>query len=179
LARDLFDRNDKKSSATYFECFIGYLFAKKFGCNPAAQETFQIGNKLVSLPTDFIFKTEKQNIHLPVKTSTRERIIQAWAHQRILTEQTQGDFKGLLVIFSETKLDANNHEVIDVCVPDQWLIYQKYLARIDEFIILIFLKNMFNCKQHIRTCSISDRLPKHFNRNQRNSFNSVSIGSAY
>ncbi|MDR0835677.1 MAG: hypothetical protein LBN11_03730 [Tannerella sp.] len=132
LARDLFDRNDKKSSATYFECFIGHLFSKKFGCNPAAQESFQIGNKSVTLPTDFLFKTDKQNYHLPVKTSTRERIIQAWSHQRILTEHTNGRFKGMFVIFAETKLDANNHEVIEICVPDQWLIYQKYLARIDK-----------------------------------------------
>jgi hypothetical protein len=132
LARDLFDRNDKKSSATYFECFIGHLFSRKFGCNPAAQETFCIGDKTVSLPTDFLFKTGKQNYHLPVKTSTRERIIQAWSHQRILSEQTQGGFRGLLIVFAETKLDANNHEVIEICVPDQWLIYQQYLARLDE-----------------------------------------------
>lgn len=132
LVRDLFDRNDKKNSATYFECFIGHLFSRKFSSNPSAQEMFHIGNKTVSLPTDFLFKTDKQNYHLPVKTSTRERIIQAWAHQRILTEHTHGGFKGLLVVFSETKLDANNHEVIEICVPDQWLIYQKYLARLDE-----------------------------------------------
>ena len=132
LARDIFDRNDKKSSATYFEYFIGYLFAKKYGVNPAAQETFCIGNKKVSLPTDFLFKTDTQKIHMPVKTSTRERVVQAWMHHRILNEQVQGSFKGNLIIFAETKLDANTHEVIEICVPDQWLIYQRYLAKIDN-----------------------------------------------
>jgi hypothetical protein len=132
LVRDLFDRNDKKSSATYFECFIGHLFSKKFGCNPATQELFQVGNKSVSLPTDFLFKTDTQNYHLPVKTSTRERIIQAWSHQRILAEHAKNKFKGLLIVFAETKLNAKNHEVIEICVPNQWLIYQKYLVKIDE-----------------------------------------------
>jgi hypothetical protein len=80
LARDLFDRNDKKSSATYFEYFIGHLFAQKFGVNPAAQESFCIENKTVLLPTDFLFKTDSLKIHMPVKTSTRERVVQAWTH---------------------------------------------------------------------------------------------------
>jgi len=132
LARDLFDRNDKKSSATYFEYFIGHLFAKKFGVNPAAQETFCIGNKKVSLPTDFLFKTDTLKIHMPVKTSTRERVVQAWTHQRILNEHVQDGFKGMLIVFAETKLDANTHEVVEICVPDQWLIYQRYLAKIDN-----------------------------------------------
>ena len=132
LARDLFDRNDKKSSATCFEYLVGHLFAKKFGVNPAAQETFCIENRQVSLPTDFLFKSESQKIHMPVKTSTRERVVQAWTHQRILNEQTQGGFKGMMIVFSETKLDSKTHEVIEVCVPDQWMIYQRYLARLDN-----------------------------------------------
>jgi hypothetical protein len=132
LARDLFDRNDKKSSATYFEYLIGHLFAKKFGVNPAAQELFTIEGKDVALPTDFLFKTDSLKIHMPVKTSTRERVIQAWTHQKILNEQVIGGFKGMLVVFSETKLDAKTYEVVDIFVPDQWLIYQRYLAKIDN-----------------------------------------------
>jgi hypothetical protein len=69
---------------------------------------------------------------MPVKTSTRERVVQAWTHQRILSEQVQGSFKGMLIVFAETKLDANTHEVIEICVPDQWLIYQRYLTKIDN-----------------------------------------------
>ena len=68
---------------------------------------------------------------MPVKTSTRERVVQAWTHQRILDEHMQG-FKGMMIIFAETKLDANTHEVVEICVPDQWLIYQRYLAKIDN-----------------------------------------------
>ena len=83
LARDLFDRNDKKSSATYFEYFIGHLFAKKFGVNPAAKESFCIGDKNVSLPTDFLFKTNSMKIHMPVKTSYpfQELRLQNWCRE--------------------------------------------------------------------------------------------------
>jgi hypothetical protein len=45
----------------------------------------------------------KNRIHLPVKTSTRERVIQAWAHQRVLDGvYGVGRFKGVLVALAET-----------------------------------------------------------------------------
>jgi hypothetical protein len=38
----------------------------------------------------------------------------------------------MMIVFAETKLDSKTHEVVEICVPDQWLIYQKYLAKIDN-----------------------------------------------
>ena len=37
-----------------------------------------------------------------------------------------------MVLFSETKLDSRSHEVVEICVPDQWLIYQTLLAKMDH-----------------------------------------------
>lgn len=83
---------------------------------------------------DFLFETANDvaNIHLPIKMSTRERIVQAWAHQRILdTAFGTGRYRGVMVVFSETKLDSRTHDVVEICVPDQWLIYQTMLAKMD------------------------------------------------
>jgi hypothetical protein len=65
--------------------------------------------------------------------STRERVVQAWAHQRILDgAYGDGAYKGIMVLFTETKLDSRSHEVVEICVPDQWLAYQSLLAKIDR-----------------------------------------------
>ena len=61
--------------------------------------------------------------------STRERVVQAWAHQRMLDVAFRHNgYTGVLVVFSETKLGSRSHEVVEICVPDQWLAYQSLLA---------------------------------------------------
>ena len=37
-----------------------------------------------------------------------------------------------MVVFSETKLDSRTQDVVEICVPDQWLIYQTMLATMDS-----------------------------------------------
>jgi hypothetical protein len=74
-----------------------------------------------------------RKVHLPVKMSTRERVVQAWAHQRLLdAAYGHGVYRGIMVLFSETKLDSRSLEVVEICVPDQWLAYQSLLARMDR-----------------------------------------------
>lgn len=90
-------------------------------------------DKEMSLPTDFIFNLgeEKPKFHVPVKTSTRERIIQVWAHQRVLDGvYGTGRFLGTPVILNETKTDKSKQEVIEICLPDQWKIYQMHIAHL-------------------------------------------------
>jgi len=134
-AVDLFDRGNKKGPATYFECLIGHLFARSFGVIPTKKATIQVGTKKVRLTMDFLFDLGEgqAKIHLPVKTSTRERVVQAWSHQRILdASYGEGFYTGTLVVFSETKLDLKTRTVVEICVPDQWLAYQTKLARMER-----------------------------------------------
>ena len=37
LAMELFNRNDKKRPATYFECMIGHIFAKSLDMDPVTR----------------------------------------------------------------------------------------------------------------------------------------------
>lgn len=135
LAMELFDRQNKKGPATYFECLIGHIFAKSIGTNPHKRATLEVHGRKLRLTMDFLFDmgAKARHIHLPVKMSTRERVVQAWAHQRLLDAAFgKKSYKGIMVLFSETKLDSKKHEVVEICVPDQWIAYQSLLARMDR-----------------------------------------------
>jgi len=134
VAIDLFDRGNKKGPASYFEYYIGHLYAVEIGVNPTTAVTFKINDKAVKLTMDLLFFPPcHTKLHVPVKISTRERVVQAWAHHRILEKlYGAGEFKGFLTVFSETKLDLQTREVTEICVPDQWLAYQTHLSVLDR-----------------------------------------------
>ena len=135
LAMELFDRQNKKGPATYFECLIGHLFARSLGEQPTKMTRLPIHGESVVMTMDFLFDMglSRPNIHLPVKMSTRERVVQAWAHQRLL-DSAYGEeaYRGIMVVFSETKMDSRSLEVVEICVPGQWLAYQALLSRMDR-----------------------------------------------
>jgi hypothetical protein len=135
LAMELFDKQNKKGPATYFECFVGNLVANQLRCDPSKKASLQIGSSSVRLTMDFLFAAhnKRAGIHLPVKKSTRERVVQAWSHQRLLDSAYGiGSYLELMILFSETKLDSRNLQVVEICVPDQWLAYQTHLAKMTD-----------------------------------------------
>jgi hypothetical protein len=133
IANDIIKSNDQKSPGTFFEYFIGHFFAAAYGLEP--RKHIQVLNLDADskLPTDYIFDLgpDKSKIHLPIKLSTRERVVQVWAHQRVLdgvfgTER----FKGVLVSLAETNFQGKNNSVVEVCLPNQWAVYQMFIARL-------------------------------------------------
>ncbi len=135
LGMELFDKQNKKGPATFFECFVGNLVSTQLGREPTRTSSFRIANSNIRLTMDFLFAPQdgQPGVHLPVKMSTRERVVQAWSHQRMLDAfYGARQYQGLMVLFSETKLDSRNLEVVEICVPDQWLAYQTLLARMDD-----------------------------------------------
>jgi len=136
-ACDLLRTRDQKTPATFFECLVGHLFARSFGVNPRTQvEVLHLEEETSTLPTDFIFDLgpTKPKFHVPVKTSTRERVIQVFAHQRVLDGvHGFGAFKGILICLTETKLDHKRREVVEICVPRQWVLYQRFIASLYQF----------------------------------------------
>lgn len=135
LGMELFDKQNKKGPATFFECFVGNLIATQLNREPTRKASLKIGNAAIRLTMDFLFEPGggKSGIHVPVKMSTRERVVQAWSHQRLLdSAYGDGTYQGLMILFSETKLDSRNLEVVEICVPDQWLAYQTHLAKMDN-----------------------------------------------
>ncbi len=136
-ARDTQVRGDQKSPGTFFEVFVGHLFAVALNADPTSTVTAPTLDLEISLPTDLIYDLgpNRPRIHLPVKISTRERVIQVWAHQRVLDGMHGVNrFRGILVALAETnkrKGKGNNPDsILEVCLPKQWTAYQMYIAQL-------------------------------------------------
>lgn len=136
---DIHKDGDQKTPGTFFEYLIGHLFAWRLGVNPTTRLQVLNLDMETTLPTDFVFNLgkDKPKFHLPIKISTRERVIQVWAHQRVLDGvYGTGRFLGTPVILTETKTDQKKKEVIEICLPDQWRIYQMHIAQLKRIYYL-------------------------------------------
>lgn len=138
-AIDIQKSGDRKTPGTFFEYVVAYMFSRRLRINPVRRVEITSQGTKISLPTDFIFDPGPQHrkFHVPAKTSTRERIIQVWAHQRVIDGTLgQGRFLGTPVIMTETKLDKEKLEVIEICLPLQWQIYQAHISQLTRIYYL-------------------------------------------
>ena len=131
----------RKASATFFEILIGHIVARALGVSPRKKVRIPESpdDEPAYLPTDYLFDPGPQSrkIHLPIKTSTRERAVQAWVHQLVLERIFgTGSYRGVLVVASETKRDSRTGVVIEICVPRQLQMFQ---ARVAEMTRLYYL----------------------------------------
>jgi hypothetical protein len=136
---DLTRTGDQKTPGTFFELLIAHLFAWRLDVNPTTRIQVLNLDMETFLPTDFIYDLgkERPKFHLPVKTSTRERVIQVWAHQRVLDGVFgTSRFLGTPVILTETKTDKTRKIVTEICLPSQWRIYQMHIAQLKRIYYL-------------------------------------------
>jgi hypothetical protein len=141
-AYSVFAANDvygvgRKASATFFEILIGHIVARAVGVSP--RKKVRIPESGADLPTDYVFDPgpNSRKIHLPIKTSTRERAVQAWVHQLVLDRIFgTGVYRGVLVVSAETKGDSRTGEVIEICVPRQLQMFQSRVAEISRIYYL-------------------------------------------
>lgn len=128
----------RKASATFFEVFVGHIVSTVIGTKPRKQIVIpESGSTYVT--ADFVFDLgpDKSKLHLPVKTSTRERIVQAWVHQLVLDGMFGRDvYRGILVCISETKLAAETQRVTEICVPQQLQVFQRRIATLERIYYL-------------------------------------------
>lgn len=130
-AIDVISKSDRKTQGTLFEWLCAALVQATLNVIPTRSLDVLNLDLNGKLPTDFIFDLgiEKPKFHLPVKTSTRERIIQVWAHQRVLDGvYGTGRFLAMPFILTETKLDLKTLTVTEICLPWQWRLYQMHIA---------------------------------------------------
>lgn len=124
----------KSNSGDYFEKLIGHLFSMHLLVNPTNQmNAVELDGESISLPTDFIFDlgAGKPKFHVPAKTSTRERVVEVWAQQRVLDGAFGvGRFLCLLACIGETNFYSKDMSVALTCVPNQWINYQLFIAQI-------------------------------------------------
>lgn len=136
---DLITSNSQKTCGTYFEKLIGHIYSRHLNVAPSStQYACELDSTSIKIPTDFIFNLgpDMPKFDVPVKTSTRERCVEVWAQQRILDgAYGAGRFLGLLTCISEAKMNSESKDhskwkVDDVCVPNQWINYQLFIAQI-------------------------------------------------
>jgi len=127
----------RKASATFFEILIGHIIGRALGVSP--RRKVRVPESGAELPTDYVFDPGpgSRKIHLPIKTSTRERAVQAWVHQLVLERIFgTGQYRGILVVAAETKQDSRTGEVIEICVPKQLQMFQSRVAEITRIYYL-------------------------------------------
>ena len=132
-ANDLLKKSDQKTPGTFFEYLCAAILKNTLGVVPSKSLAVMNLDRNEKLPTDLIFDMghEKPKFHVPVKTSTRERIIQVWAHQRVIDgAYGTGRFLGCPIILGENKKDSKTREVVEICLPSQWRLYQMHVAQL-------------------------------------------------
>jgi hypothetical protein len=137
---DLIKKGDQKTPGTFFEYFVAYFFTWRVGVEPSSSiQILNVDQEDTKLPTDFIFNLgpRSRKFHMPIKTSSRERSIMLWAHQRLLDGIYGSErFMGTPVLLAETKTDKAKREVVEICLPDQWRVYQLYIAKLKRIYYL-------------------------------------------
>lgn len=124
----------KNNSGDYFEKLVGHLYSMHLNVTPTNQlNAVELDGESISLPTDFIFDlgSGKPKFHIPAKTSTRERVVEVWAQQRVLDGAFGvGRFLCLLTCIGETNFYSRDMSVALTCVPNQWINYQLFISKI-------------------------------------------------
>jgi len=127
----------RKASATFFEILIGNIVSRAIGISP--RKKVRIPESEAELPTDYIFDPGERSrkLHLPIKTSTREKAVQAWVHQLVLDRIFGHNvYRGVLVISSETKRNASTGLVTEICIPRQLQMFQAHVAELTRIYYL-------------------------------------------
>src|SRR5262249_28543176 len=61
----------------------------------------------------------------------RERVVQPFAHQRILQSSFKDKYHSFLCCISETQLDRKTSTVKQICVPGTIKLFQRFLSPIE------------------------------------------------
>ena len=158
---DIWKRSSRKTPGTFFEFFMAGLlksvlskqaFSKHIPLSEliaardaemrqataeavlTAEEGDSEESEKISVSTDLVISSLSKSKFaiIPLKITTRERIVQPFAHQRILDSAFgEGKYHSFLACISETQLDQKTRTVKQVCVPGTVKLFQKYLGAID------------------------------------------------
>lgn len=135
---DLWRPKSRKTPGTFFEILLGSVIGTLL---PAYHRTKHISLDFdadeegsgESVSTDIVFSSPDgiKSLVIPAKITTRERIVQPFAHQRILDSKFgEGRFVSLLMCVSETQRDEKTNTAKMICVPGTIQLFQQHLARL-------------------------------------------------
>lgn len=152
---DLWQRSSRKTPGTFFEVFMAGLLQNIFPealfskhipltevINDEGVDAREVNRNVpdvnpqengehISVSTDIVIGAQNRSggVVIPLKITTRERIVQPFAQQRILDAAFgAGHFKSFIVCISETQLDEIKTAVNQICVPGTIKLFQRFLA---------------------------------------------------
>ena len=129
LCYDLWKPGSRKTPGTFLEVLLGSVMKRllpEYKCG----KFIKIPGEIERISTDLVFSTddERAGIIIPAKITTRERIVQAFAHQRIADSVFgHGKYRSYLMCVSEMKRTEDS-SVQEICVPGTIRLFQKHLA---------------------------------------------------
>ena len=126
---DLWRPGSRKTPGTFFEVLLGSALETVL---PGFARTAHVvlPDQTENLSTDIVFLAPDPpgSLVIPAKITTRERIVQPFAHQRILDSVFgEGRFRSVLVCVSEMQRQRDTGANA-ICVPGAVRLYQQHLA---------------------------------------------------
>lgn len=131
LCFDLWKPKSRKSPGTQFEILLGSLLSRLLPTHVRSKHV-SLPQEAESVATDIVMADPVENRALvfPAKITTRERIVQPFAHQRILDSVFgEGRYRSVIVCVSEMQRDGERG-ANEVCVPGTIRLFQKHLAAV-------------------------------------------------
>lgn len=130
ITYDLFKNASRKTPGTYYEIILGSILSKLLP-DFERKKYIKIPDSHEIISTDIVFeKNNMVKLVIPAKITTRERIVQPYAHQRILNSIFgHNQYKSILSCVSETQRDKDE-KINDICVPGTIALFQKHLAEL-------------------------------------------------
>lgn len=155
LCVDVWKPKSRKTPGTFFEVLIGsaarhyfphYVLTKHVPIRDvpvddvvdALVDTDEVAEdagafSANSVSTDLVISnpaTDRGAI-IPLKITTRERIVQPFAHQRILSSAYPNRYASFIACISEVQRDDKTQTVKQICVPGTIALFQKHLANVN------------------------------------------------
>lgn len=141
---DLYRPRDRGSPGVFLEMVVGPSLALLLDAPEERGVRLDIDGvtKPENIPVDLIFPVaDDLALAVPTKISTRERISQAFVHQRILEAARPGAYRTVLVAINETNIifprgtpiaerTLENASVKETLVPGTIALYEKYVAAV-------------------------------------------------
>jgi hypothetical protein len=135
-AYDVWKKSSRKTPGTHFEVVLGSLISSILP-DFARTKFISIPGQSESVSTDIVFGTDRGGIVIPAKITTRERIVQPYAHQRILDSVFPvGSYQSVLMCVSETQRDDKTQSVNEICVPGTIRLFQAHLSKLKSIYYL-------------------------------------------
>lgn len=128
---DLWNPGARKTPGTFFEVLIGSIIGLLLPTH-VRSKFIPIPDENESVSTDIVFEAQRQKggLVFPTKITTRDRVVQPFAHQRILDSVFGADkYKSLLLCVSELQR-AGDDNANEICVPGTIRLFQRHLANL-------------------------------------------------